>query len=101
MATKRKEELPSAKKDIERNLRNIHHKTMVKTQIKKLTQVIEAKNFNEAKEILRKTQSLVDHIKSKNALHWKTAGRKVSRLTAQYNQAFSSTQASNTNLSKN
>jgi small subunit ribosomal protein S20 len=66
--------------DRKRHLRNLKIKTEIKKVLKKLKNLISAKNIEEAKNTLKKVFSLLDKAAKKNIIHPKTASRKKSRL---------------------
>ncbi len=55
-------------------------KNRYRTYIKKVEQLIESKNANEAKSALNIAESEIMSAVSKNILHKNTASRKISRL---------------------
>jgi small subunit ribosomal protein S20 len=66
--------------DKKRHLRNRKIKTELKKNLKKLQELLTAKNSAEAKTALAKVFSLLDKAAKKNILHSNTANRKKSRL---------------------
>lgn len=66
-----------------RRARNRGHRTRLKTQIKKLRQAIDAKNIDEAQELIPVTISLVDVMVKKGVIHDNVGSRYKSRLTRQ------------------
>lgn len=71
----------SAKKrmrqDEKRRARNRAVKSQVKTAIKK---VLQAVGKEEAPELLRQAESVIDRAAKKGVIHWRAAARKKSRL---------------------
>ena len=80
----------SAKKRVRQNkkvrLHNREIKSRTKGVIKKFEEALKAGDKEKALENLRLCQKSLDSSVSKNVLHWKTAGRKLSRLTLAYNK---------------
>lgn len=80
----------SGKKRIRQNvvqrLRNRSHKSMLKTQIKKLTSSLENKDIEEAEKQLSLAAKGLDKLAAKNIIHKKTASRKKSRLAIRLNK---------------
>lgn len=74
----------SAKKQERQNIKrrsvNQTRKTEIKTIIKKFESAVEAKNFQQASDLLRQAESKLARAKGKGVLHWRTAARKTSRL---------------------
>lgn len=74
----------SAKKQERQNIKrrsvNQTRKTEIKTIIKKFEAAVEAKNFEQATDLLRQAESKLARAKGKGVLHWRTAARKTSRL---------------------
>jgi len=71
----------SAKKrmrqDEKRRARNRAVKSQVKTAIKKVLEVV---GKEEAPELLRQAESVIDRAAKKGVIHWRAAARKKSRL---------------------
>ena len=63
-----------------RRQRNRHHRSGLRTQVKKLRQAIASGNREEADALLRPTLALLDHTVSLGVLHRKTVARAKSRL---------------------
>ena len=70
-----------ARQNKKRYQRNRAIKSSVKTGVKNLTTVLEAKNREESVPALKKVISTISRAASKGVLHKKTASRKISRLT--------------------
>ena len=62
-------------------------KSSVKTGIKNLLSVLEAKNREEGALLLKKVISTINKAASKGVIHSKTASRRISRLTKRVNKA--------------
>ncbi len=75
----------SAKKRIRQNekkrLQNRHHRTTMRSVVKRFEQAIEEKKTDEAKALLKDTVSIIDRAVSKGVIHKNTASRSVSRLS--------------------
>jgi len=80
----------SAEKRARQNKKRYQHnraiKSSVKTGVKNLTTVLEAKNREESATALKKVISTISRAASKGVLHKKTASRKISRLTKRVNK---------------
>ncbi len=74
-----------AKQNKRRRLSNIHVKTTVTGQIKKVKSAIEGKDVEGAQKALSKAIPLIQKARSKGVLHKNTCARKVSRLTREVN----------------
>jgi small subunit ribosomal protein S20 len=78
---------PSAEKRnrqrIKRTLRNRAVKSSVRTQVKQVRALIEAKDAKGAKEALKAATVAIDKASSKGVIAKETASRTVSRLSAQ------------------
>ncbi len=70
-------ELRKAKK---RTLRNIGRISELKTLNKKFISLVEEKNIEQAKEVLRKLTSRLNKAANKKVIHKNKAARKISRL---------------------
>ena len=84
--------IKSAKKRISvintKTAQNRQRKSEIKTYIKKLNSAIEAKNFDEAKVILKTIEKKYDKAAAKGTFHKSTVSRKVSRLNRKVNAAM-------------
>lgn len=80
----------SAEKRARQNKKRYQHnravKSSVKTSVKHLTSVLEAKNRDECTGALKKVISSISKAASKGVIHKKTAARKISRLTKRVNK---------------
>lgn len=65
------------RQDEKRRARNRAVKSQVKTAIKK---VLQAVGKEEAPELLRQAESVIDRAAKKGVIHWRAAARKKSRL---------------------
>ncbi len=90
--------IKSAKKRVRQNekrrLRNKAIRTRTKTEIKKFLKAVEEKDVSKAEELLRNAIKYIYKAKSKGVLHWRNAGRKVSRLTLKLNKLKAEMQSS-------
>ncbi len=80
----------SAEKRARQNKKRYQHnraiKSSVKTGIKNLGTVLEAKNRDESSTVLKKVISTISRAASKGVIQKKTASRKISRLTKRVNK---------------
>lgn len=80
----------SAEKRARQNKKRYQHnraiKSSVKTGIKSLGTVLEAKNRDESSKVLKKVISTISRAASKGVIHKKTASRRISRLTKRVNK---------------
>jgi len=65
------------RQDEKRRARNRAVKSQVKTAIKKVLEVV---GKEEAPELLRQAESVIDRAAKKGVIHWRAAARKKSRL---------------------
>jgi small subunit ribosomal protein S20 len=65
--------------------RNRAVKTQVKNAIKAVHAAIEIKDAAQAKTALAQATAVIDRASTKSVLHWRTAARKVSRLSVAVN----------------
>jgi len=65
--------------------RNRMMKTRVKNAVKAVRMAIEANDSEATATALKNATSLLDKAASKKVLHWKTAARKISRLSVAAN----------------
>ena len=80
----------SAKKRIQTNLRdnlkNKHYKSMIKTEVKKVEQAVEARDKEAATKLLKSAVKTINKVASKGIIHKKTAARKESKLVKKVNK---------------
>lgn len=74
-----------ARQNKKRQARNRARKTRVKNVVRDVRQAVTQKNVEEAEAALQKATPIIAHVASKGTLHWRTAARKISRLTKQVN----------------
>jgi len=72
----------SQRKSEARRLRNRMAKSRIRTEVRRLLELIEEKNKEKAVEAYRVCQKLLDTAARKNIIHRRTAARKKSRLIA-------------------
>ena len=75
-----------ARQAVKRNARNRGDRSEIRTAIKKVRSAIEAGDGETAAGALRQAESLLRRGSSKGLIHWKTASRRISRLTKATNQ---------------
>jgi small subunit ribosomal protein S20 len=80
----------STEKRARQNKKRYQHnraiKSSVKTGIKNLNTVLEAKSRDESSAALKKVISTISRASSKGVIHKKTASRRISRLTKRVNK---------------
>ena len=69
-----------AKTNVKRKMKNSARKSEIKTMTKKVNSFLEKKEFDVARELLKKTISKIARAKGKGLIHPNTAARKTSRL---------------------
>ncbi len=86
--------IKSAKKRVKTNkrdtLRNKHYKSMLKTEIKKVEDAIEAGEKDKVESLLKKALKAIGRVASKGVIHKNNAARKESRLVKKVNQFLAS-----------
>ena len=68
------------RQNVKRRLRNRSNRSRLRSQVKKLRQVISTRDVAEAKKLLPETASLVDVMVKKGILHENAGNRYKSRL---------------------
>lgn len=81
MAKRNKSALKRARQSEQRRLRNRHYRTMVKNAVKKVLEAVQSGDLERAKGLLPEAMSIIDKAVSKGILHWRTASRKISRIS--------------------
>lgn len=66
--------------------RNRAMKSRVKNAVKVLREALDTGNATQAQAALKSATSILDKAAGKKVLHWRTAGRKVSRLAQAVNK---------------
>jgi len=74
-----------ARQNKKRRVRNQARKTRVKHVVRDVRQALAQKNLEEAEAALQKAVPVIARVAGKGTLHWRTAARKISRLTKQLN----------------
>jgi len=74
-----------ARQNKKRRVRNQARKTRVKNVVRDVRQAVTEKNLEGAAAALQKAAPVIAQVAGKGALHWRTAARKISRLTKQVN----------------
>lgn len=69
------------RQSLKANARNRAMKTRIRNAIKAVRVAIESKDVAKAEEALSKAASVMDKAAGKKIIHWRTAARKVSRLS--------------------
>jgi small subunit ribosomal protein S20 len=77
--------LKRARQNEKRRLRNQARKTRVKHAVRDVRQAVAQNNLEEAQNALTKAVPVIARVAGKGTLHWRTAARKISRLTRQVN----------------
>jgi len=72
--------IKSARQSIERRARRLPFKTSMKTEIRRITDLVKAGKRDEAIKALSKAFKAIDTAEKKNIIHWKNAARKKSSL---------------------
>jgi small subunit ribosomal protein S20 len=68
-----------------RRVRNMGRKTRVKNAVKAVRSLVAQNQPETAQAALQKAVPVIQSMSAKGALHWKTAARKISRLTLAVN----------------
>jgi len=74
-----------ARQNKKRRTRNQARKTRVKHVVRHVRQALAQKNLEEAEAALQRAVPIIAQVAGKGTLHWRTAARKISRLTKQVN----------------
>ncbi len=74
-----------ARQNKKRRARNQARKTRVKSVVRDVRQAVTQKNLEGAEAALQKAAPIIARVAGKGTLHWRTAARKISRLTRQVN----------------
>jgi small subunit ribosomal protein S20 len=75
--------LKRARQNEKRRLRNQSRKTRVKHAVRDVRQAVGQNNLEEAQTALKKAIPVIARVAGQGTLHWRTAARKISRLTRQ------------------
>ncbi len=68
-----------------RRVRNMSRKTRVKKLVKGVRQAVAQNQPEQAQAALQQAIPVIQRVAAKGTLHWKTAARKISRLTRRVN----------------
>jgi len=79
-----------ARQNEKRRLRNQSRKTRVKHAVREVRAAVVQKNLESAETALRKAVPAIAKVAGKGSMHWRTAARKISRLTRQVQNLVSS-----------
>jgi small subunit ribosomal protein S20 len=74
-----------ARQNKKRRVRNQARKTRVKNVVRDVRQAVAQKNLESAEAALKTAVPIIAQVAGKGTLHWRTAARKISRLTKQVN----------------
>ena len=77
--------LKRARQNEKRRMRNQSRKTRVKSVVREVRQAMAKKDAAVAETALTKAVPIIAKVAGKGTLHWRTAARKISRLTRQVN----------------
>lgn len=77
--------LKRARQNEKRRMRNQSRKTRVKSVVREVRQAMAKKDAAGAETALIKAVPIIAQVAGKGTLHWRTAARKISRLTRQVN----------------
>ncbi len=80
-----------ARQNKKRRIRNQSRKTRVKHLVRAVRLALTQNNLPAAETTLSQAGSLIARVAAKGTLHWRTAARKISRLTRQVNSLKSAT----------
>lgn len=81
MASKHKSVLKRARQNKVRRERNKSRKTRVKNLVKAVRTAVAQQQLDQARLALQQAVPVIQRVAAKGTLHWKTAARKISRLT--------------------
>lgn len=70
------------RQSLKRRMRNKAMKTRIKNTVKKFMTALETGTVEEAEAAFRQAQSIIQRAVTKGTLHWRTAARKISRLSS-------------------
>jgi small subunit ribosomal protein S20 len=74
-----------ARQSEKRRVRNQSRKTRVKRLVRDVRQAVGQQNLEGAETALQKAVPVIAKASGKGTIHWRTAARKISRLTRQVN----------------
>lgn len=85
MAQRHRSAMKRARQSEKRRVRNQSRKTRVKRLVREVRQAVAAHNLEAAQTALQKAIPVISRVAGKGTIHWRTAARKISRLTRQVN----------------
>lgn len=85
MAQRHRSAMKRARQSEKRRVLNQSRKTRMKRLIREVRQAVAAKNLEGAQAALQKAVPVIARVAGKGTIHWRTAARKISRLTKQVN----------------
>lgn len=85
MAT-HKSAIKTMRRSQERRKRNRHHRSRLRSQVKRIRRAIEAGDKDTAASLLSPTLSMLDRTAKLGALHHNAAARAKSRITRDFNK---------------
>jgi len=68
-----------------RRIRNLSRKTRVKNLVKAVRTAVSQNQPEQAQAALQKAAPVIQRVAAQGTMHWKTAARKISRLTRHIN----------------
>lgn len=77
--------LKRARQNKKRRVRNQSRKTRVKNVVREVRQALAKKDAVGAETTLTKAIPIIAQVAGKGTMHWRTAARKISRLSRQVN----------------
>ena len=84
MAKRTKSALKANRQNIKRREHNRQMRSKLRTALKSIRSMLDAKDLNGAKVALNQTVSIVDKMATKGMIHRNTAARYKSRLSARF-----------------
>lgn len=91
MATRHLSAMKRARQNKKRRLRNQSRKTRVKHLVRAVRQAVAQNDLPAAETALKNAVPIIARVAAKGTLHWRTAARKVSRLTRKVNSLKAAT----------
>jgi len=86
---KNKSAIKRARQGEKSRLRNVHVKSTMKTNIKKVLVALQGKDKNELQQAFKEAVVCIDKAASKGVIHKSNAARRVSRLAKKVGQSLS------------
>ncbi|MFN3813912.1 MAG: 30S ribosomal protein S20 [Aquificaceae bacterium] len=81
------------RRDAKRRVRNRYHLSKMRTYIRRLRDLVNARKLEEAKSFLPEVISLIYHTASKGIIHKREASRRASRASLLLNKAIKSAES--------